>query len=222
MINQDNNLPIPAEKRARFEQAMVDIAQTLRELDLNYYLQCSAALLFYNISLGDNYHLDIDMRVLAPGVRTVAAAMGDIVPPEAQTWFGVEDMGRAIIATPHFQFMHNGFEIDIAADMRFIVDNYLDIEVPNSPDWFAEANTFIVGDTEIRVASIEMLLIYYLIIERAKDTGKMDLEKIARIASSPSFNYEKFADLLSRFFSTAGQAALNEIVHNFAARSAVA
>jgi hypothetical protein len=109
----------------------------------------------------------------------------------------------------------------MAADMHFIINDTVHIEIPNSPEWYAEANTFELNGVPIRVASIEMLLIYYLIIERAKDSGKMDLSKIFLIARSPAFNSEKFAYLISRYFREPyQQEALGEIMYLFAERTA--
>jgi hypothetical protein len=216
----EHPLEISPEQIRIYELTLMDLAELMQNLGFEYYLQCSGALLFYGISFGD-YHLDIDLRVLTPGVRRLVSEMGRLVSPADFQWFGMTDLGRSIITTPHFQFPYNGIEVDMAADMHFIINDTVHIEIPNSPEWYAEANTFELNGVPIRVASIEMLLIYYLIIERAKDSGKMDLSKIFLIARSPAFNSEKFAYLISRYFREPyQQEALGEIMYLFAERTA--
>lgn len=178
---------------AHIGDATLDVYKALQRLQIPLHIFAGFGLYLHGL---DDYVQDGDIRVFTEDLESIFTLLKKELPErnisirDAKPYTNGTYTNKCIeIDTPY------GIGVDICA--RMTVESDLGtFEFPFTKEVFQDVVSLPYAGTPLQVASMESLLLYYLVLRRGIDNNKDDENRIRHILASPKFNALKFETML--------------------------
>lgn len=169
-----------------------EVISLIKEMEVPFYIHAGFGLHLYGL---DSELDDCDIRVYHEDISKVFHYLQERLQCNV-TVRGAMQYEKGIYKNDCIK-LNNGLEFDICTHMEVICDLGR-FEFPFNKDTFNDTTRITYKNLQLPVASLESMLLYYLVLRRGKADGKDDKTRIRDISSDSRFIRKKFELMVAK------------------------
>lgn len=172
--------------------ATVDVVRFFQESNVRCYIFAGLALCLHGL---ETHTRDSDIRILGDDLAELNATLRYSLPDGSVSLRGPRPYAKGMYLNDCIELQYGDVEIDICSDMAVECDLGT-FTFPHGERIYDTIQHISYGNARLPVASLEFLLLYYLVLRRGTADGKRDEVRIQRILSSKKLDHDKFRAMI--------------------------